>query len=162
MAVSLWGEEFSVKKTPPKKVIDKVSKPKDSTKVVQKISKSSSLSDIDRLRMIKTNVERILGRYAERTQVIRGIDEFREYIDKAIQNGEIAIDTETNNSLDPITCKLMGPCIYTPGMKNAYIPVNHIDPITHNKLDNQITEEQIREEFSRLSNTKIIMHNGKL
>lgn len=54
----------------------------------------------------------------------------------------------------------MGPCIYTPGQKNAYIPINHTD-LQHNRLDWQLTEEDIKEQFSRLSNTKIVMHNGK-
>ena len=104
---------------------------------------------------------RILGGYKDDTITIKTKEELVNYIDKSIENGIISIDTETNNSLDPISCKLMGPCIYTPGEKSVYIPVNHVDPITHEKLDNQLTESQIKDEFSRLNNTKIIMHNGK-
>ncbi len=105
---------------------------------------------------------KILGRYAERTRVIRTREELAEYVDIAIHNGVIAIDTETDNSLDPITCKLMGPCIYTPGQKNVYIPINHIHPVTRCRLENQLTEQDVLEEFSRLDNvTKIITHNGK-
>lgn len=55
----------------------------------------------------------------------------------------------------------MGPCIYTEGMKNAYVPINHVNRITGERLPWQLTENDIKEEFSRLSNTKIIMHNGK-
>lgn len=161
MAVSLWGDEFIVEKTPPKKVISKINNPKDSSKVVKKAMKSSVLSTRDKLNLIRVNVEKILGRYSENTQVIRSREDLHNYIDAAIANGEIAIDTETNNSLEPITCKLMGPCIYTPGLKNAYIPINHVNPDTLEKLDNQVTENDIFEEFSRLSSTKIIMHNGK-
>ena len=54
----------------------------------------------------------------------------------------------------------MGLCIYTPGLKAAYIPVNHIDRLTNEKLLNQITEDQINEQLSRLDNTKIIFHNA--
>lgn len=111
--------------------------------------------------MIKVNVLRILGVYKENTQVITSREELTKYIDASIKNGVIAIDTETNNSLDPISCKLMGPCIYTPGQKNAYIPINHIDLHTGKKRPNQLTEEDVKEEFSRLPNTTIIMHNGK-
>ena len=122
---------------------------------------SKTLSLDDKLEIVNQEVKRILGRYTENTQVIRDMETFHNYITKAIENGVIAIDTETNNSLQPITCKLMGPCIYTPGMKNVYIPVNHVDKDTGQKLPNQITEEQIKEEFSRLKDTKIIMHNAK-
>ena len=54
----------------------------------------------------------------------------------------------------------MGGCIYTPGQKNAYIPVNHVDA-NRNLLPNQLTEAQIKEQFDRLHDTEIIMHNGK-
>lgn len=161
MTASLWGEEFTVQKTPPKKVIQKINNLKNSSKVVIKTLKNSAIPIELRLDAIKTNVLKILGRYAEDTQVIRTRQELTDYIDKAIQNGEIAIDTETNNSLDPITCKLMGPCIYTPGLKNAYIPINHVDVNTRQRISEQLTEQDIKEEFERLVDTKIIMHNGK-
>ena len=161
MAASLWGEAFEIVKTPPKKVIDKVNNPKDASKVVKKALKNSAIPIEFRLDAIKANVYKILGRYAEDTQVIRTREELTAYIDAAIQNGEIAMDTETNNSLDPITCKLMGPCIYTPGQKNAYIPINHVDLNTRQRLSNQLTEQDIKEEFERLVGVKIIMHNGK-
>lgn len=158
---SLWGEEFVVKRTPPKKVINKVNNPKDANKVISKAIKSSNIPLEYKLDAIRTNVYKILGRFVDDTQVIRTREELTAYIDAAIANGEIAIDTETNNSLDPITCKLMGPCIYTPGQKNAYIPLNHVNPVTYQRLENQLTEADITEEFNRLVGTKIIMHNGK-
>lgn len=158
---SLWGDAFEIKQVSPKKIINKVNNPQDSSKVVKKAMKSSSVPLEFKLEAIKTNVLKILGRYVEQTQVIRTREELTAYIDAAIQNGVIAIDTETDNSLDPITCKLMGPCIYTPGQKNAYIPLNHIHPMTRVRLDNQLTEQDVTEEFNRLVGINIIMHNGK-
>jgi DNA polymerase-1 len=55
----------------------------------------------------------------------------------------------------------MGPCIYTPGQKNAYIPINHINPHTRERLEWQLTEEDIFEAFDKLNDTLIVMHNGK-
>ena len=55
------------------------------------------------------------------------------------------MDTETNNSLDPITCKLMGLCLYYPGAKQAYIPVNHRNYKTGERLTNQLTEQDIKD-----------------
>lgn len=158
---SLWGDEFVVKETPTKKIIKKINTPKDPSSVIKKVTKSPAISIKDKLEMIRQEVIRVLGRYTNTTQVIRTREDLHNYIDLAISNGIISIDTETNNSLEPITCKLMGPCIYTPGGKNVYIPINHIDPITRERLPNQCTEQDIKEEFSRLVNTKIIMHNGK-
>ena len=163
--MSLWGEDFNVAPEPQKqkKIIEKVAKPQKVKTTTEKVikSKSSSVSIHDKLRLIEEEVLRILGVYKEQTVVIRTREDLHKYIDAAIVNGEISIDTETNNSLVPLTCKLMGPCIYTPGQKNAYIPINHVDPDTRELLPNQLTEEDIREEFLRLTNTLIIMHNGK-
>lgn len=97
------------------------------------------MSDDDKLAVIIPEVYRILGSYKDKTQVIRTVQELHEYVDASIRNGVIAIDTETNNSLEPVTCKLMGACIYTPGKHNAYVPVNHVDRQGH-KLQDQVTE----------------------
>lgn len=159
---SLWGEAFEVKKPSTKKIIEKTSNPKKVEVVSSdKILKSKKVSIEDKLNLIRQEVYRVLGSYAKNTVVIKSYDEFKSYIDKAIENGVIAVDTETNNSLDPISCKIMGLCLYTSGMKNAYIPVNHIDIKTKEKFSWQVTEEQIKEQLSRLDTIKIIMHNGK-
>lgn len=114
---SLWGEEFVIPKTQPKakKVLEKVAKPKVVKEKVEKVVKSKSISDEEKVAIVTSEVYRILGHYKDDTQVIRSYEDLVSYIDAAIKNGVIAIDTETNNSLEPITCKLMGGCIYTPG-----------------------------------------------
>lgn len=168
-SLSLWGDDYVIEETPKKakKIVEKINKPKTNTSSKRKttkktVSKEDSLLSLQqRLKEIEIEVNRILGVYKEKTVVIKSREELHSYIDAAIKNGEISIDTETNNSLQPITCKLMGPCIYTPGQKNAYIPINHRDLYTGERLDWQLTEQDIYEEFSRLVDVKIIMHNGK-
>lgn len=159
---SLWGDDFSIKNTKEAdlELLEKTKKP---LKVVssEKSLKSKKTSIEDKLAIIREEVLRILGGYAENTVVIKTKQQLIDYIDKSIQNGIISVDTETDNSLDPITCKLMGPCIYTPGQKNAYIPINHINYVTGERLDWQLTEEDVAEQFKRLENTPIIFHNGK-
>ena len=160
---SLWGDSFNVESKPKatKKLIEKVNTPKQVTIKTEKVAKSKSLNIAEKLAIIKAEVERILGVYKEQTVVLRSKEELHKYIDAAIRNGEIAVDTETNNSLVPLTCKIMGLCLYTPGQKNAYIPVNHVNYITGELLPNQVTEEQIREELARLEDVQCIFHNGK-
>lgn len=164
MQQSLWGQEFTItledSKAKQDKIINKINNPKK-TKTVNQTLKSKNVSIRDKLNIITENVNRILGGYSSNTAVIKTCEELIEYIDKAIANDVIAIDTETNNSLDPLTCKLMGACIYTPGMSSAYIPINHVDLLSHERLDWQLTEADIKEQFDRLHDTKIIMHNGK-
>lgn len=162
MVASLWGEIFEQKDTfsEVQSVLKKLQNPKTTEVSVEKILKSKKTSLKDKLLLINENVQKILGVYKEKTVVIHTREQLRDYIDAAIKNGIIAIDTETNNSLDPLTCKLMGPCIYTPGQKNAYIPINHFNPDTNERLPNQVTEQDVREEFERLGDTKVLTHNG--
>lgn len=165
MEDSLFGADFQIE-LPKPKVKDLVKKldAKSITEAdTEKILKSNKLSIHERLGVIKDRVIKILGKQRQNVIVIRSLDDFSAYIDKAIARGIIAVDTETNNSLDPVTCKLMGPCLYVPGEKQAYIPINHVDPTTRELLPNQLTEEDCRQQFQRLkdNNVFIIMHNGK-
>lgn len=157
---SLWGEEFNIpdSKDQVKAIKKKESKPKDIS--IEKAITSTKIPLSDRLALVNQEVKRVLSVYSDRTQVIKTKEDFHNYISYAIDNGFIAVDTETNKSLDPLTCKLMGLCLYIPNHKNTYIPVNHTD-IDGNKYQWQITEDDIKNELSRLYNTKIIMHNGK-
>lgn len=163
MSNSLWGEEFSVKETPQdtKKIIDKINNPKLVEVSIEKRLNKKSISISEKLSLIYSEVNRILGHYKEDTQVIKTREEFHNYITDSINNGIIAIDTETNNSLDPITCKIMGLCIYTPNRKNAYIPINHVELNTRKRLEWQLTEQDIKEELERIKSLTILMHNGK-
>ena len=163
ISTSLWGANFEITtESNTKKVVDKLKKEPKAVKdkSIDKLIKSSKVDLTTKLDLISKEVNKILGHYKEQTVVIKDLETLRTYIDCAIQNGVIAIDTETNNSLDPITCKLMGACIYTKGQKNAYIPINHTD-LNGNKLSWQLTEDDIYNQFSRLGDTKIIFHNAK-
>lgn len=153
---SLWGENFNEEDNT-KNLLSKINSPKDVK--IESAIKSKKLSLKDKMDLIAENVYRILGAYKQNTVVIKNIDDFSKYIDSAIDNGVIAVDTETNNSLDPLTCKLVGLCIYTPGQKNAYIPVNHTDMIG-NRLSWQCTEEDVKNQLSRVEKLKTIYHNG--
>lgn len=156
---SLWGEAFSVPtKTETKTLIKKTEPKKDVS--VQKVVKSKKLTDNEKLLVINSEVNRILGVYKDNTVVLDSEELVHSYFDSAISFGYIAIDTETNHSLDPLTCKLMGVCVYTPNEKQAYIPISHTDSFG-NLLQNQVSTPFIHDELERLKNTFCIFHNGK-
>jgi DNA polymerase I len=168
MLDSLWGEEFTIVDKPKtKKIIDKIKKEKTeaSEKSTEKIIKSKNLSFSDKLPIIKEKVYNILGKQIDNISVIYSKEQLHNYLQKGLKFGRISIDTETNNSLDPITCKLMGLCLYVKDEKQVYIPVNHINPETNEKLSNQLTEKDINDELSWLMknkcNCKFVFHNGK-
>ena len=165
---SLWGEDFELpkEKEKVKKIVEKIKTPKEpkaEKATVEKKVKSKTLSLDAKLEAIYAEVLRVLGHQKDNVQVIKSAEELHEYITDCIKIGRVAIDTETNNSLDPITCKLMGPCLYAPGKKQAYVPVNHIDKDTRERLSWQVDESTVAAEFQRLidAGTFIVMHNGK-
>lgn len=156
LSEGLWGDEYLEDST--QEVLNNV----NNVKEVKKSKKSSSrLPLCDRLALIREEVYKVLGRYEKDTQVIYSREDLHKYIDSAIVNGDISIDTETNKSLDPLTCKLVGPCIYTDGQKQAYVPICHVDE-SGNLLPSQLTLNDIKEEFERLvtNHTKNIFHNA--
>ena len=165
MAKSLWGEAFEIPNT--KDLVKKVTKKAKAEPTEAQKLKSKKTSIEEKIELIANNVYKVLGHYKDKICVIRTKEELTQHIDKAIENGIIAIDTETNNSLDALTCKLMGACLYTPDMKSAYVPINHINRETGERLPWQLTEQDIKEEFDRLqspllvNSVKILTHNGK-
>ena len=133
------------------------------THAVKKKESISSMPLDDRLDYITKEVYKVLGRYKGFVKVIRTDDELRAYIDRAIEIDYLSFDTETNNSLDPLTGKLMGLCMYLPNTKPVYVPMNHCVPGTDIRLENQVSDECVREVFQELKdhNTKLVYHNGK-
>lgn len=130
---------------------------------VQKRKTIEGLPLTERLEYISNEVNKILGRYKNFVKIIDNYADLDKYIDFAIDKIYLAFDTETNNSLDPLTCKLMGLCFYIPNTKPVYVPINHCKPGTDELLDNQVSMEEVTEIFKKLknSNVRMIYHNGK-
>lgn len=133
----------------------------------KKIQKSQSKprgsnSIIGRIQDVCQQVQSRLGKYSDQFELITSLDKLKQYIDHAIQNNIIAIDTETTG-LDPISDRIVGVCLYTYDDKAAYVPINHISYISNTRLDNQLDSSQVANEFQRLvdNNVKIIMFNAK-
>lgn len=140
-------------------IIRKIGSPQEVD--LSKILKSKKISIKEKLVYIKHKVNVVLKDFIPNTKIIYDLDELHDYITRCINNRLLGLDTETNNSIDPLTCKLMGVCLYTPGMKQAYVPINHVDIDTDKRLPNQLTEEQVAKELSRLANTRTVYHNAK-
>lgn len=121
--------------------------------------KKSGNSLADKIELIKATVESHLGKFADETLIIQDIDVLSDYIDKCIENGICAIDTETTG-LDPLVDKIVGVGIYTPGEKTTYIPINHISYTTGQRVKNQLSPEEVGEQVARLIGSDIDMFNA--
>ena len=116
---------------------------------------------IDKIQSIVSLVNSKFANKKDQFILIRDEQSFIDYMDKCVENGVISIDTETTG-LDPIENHIVGLCIYTPGMKAAYVPVNHISYITQLRVDNQLSIEFLKEQMERINteNVKTIWFNA--
>ena len=140
------------------KLLQKAQKP---TPTANTVSLKGTTKMIDRIESIMTLVKAKFAGKEDELILIQEEEQLVQYIDKCIENNMISIDTETTG-LDPILNQLVGICIYTPGMKAAYIPVNHISYITEVRCDGQLPVEFIREQFQRLvdENVRTVWFNA--
>ena len=87
--------------------------------------------------------------------------ELHEYIDKVIESGYCGIDTETTG-LDRNRDYIIGASLYYPGGVECYIPMKHRIPIFEDFYKNQLSYEDVCDEFSRFANKecKLIFANA--
>ena len=124
----------------------------------KKKSKLSSTNILDLLEKIRQDIDEHLAYKKDMFEFVVDPKRFEEYIDKANAFGKIAIDTETTG-LNPMVVDIVGFSMYFPGEKAIYVPINHEDYLTGNRLVNQMTKEQIAPILKKLT-AKIIMHNA--
>lgn len=88
-------------------------------------------------------------------------DQLHDYVTNAIASGYAGIDTETTG-LDRLHDTIVGSSLYYPGGVECYIPSRHIVPIFEEPYKNQLSYEDIEEEFQRLadSDIKLIFANA--
>lgn len=149
---------FEVPKRATKAIDSKIAKKSKSRIVTPTIVKGGG-SILDRIHLIKSMVEKNLGQYKDKYTLITDINEVEDYIDKALSNGYISIDTETDG-LDPLLNTLAGICVYTHGRKGAYIPLNHISYITNERSQGQLAQEDVIKHFQRIKDIDVDMFNA--
>lgn len=141
-----------------KKALEMLSKKSSKKQVAKVVPKSIS----GKVQLAKEMSKEVFADKLDRLSLLDNENKIREYIDCAITNGIIAVDTETNG-LDRIDGKIAGVCLYTPGQKGVYIPVRHESFMTGIELKTNISPEFMHEQFERMnkSNIKYVLHNAK-
>ncbi len=138
-------------------LVNKLAKPAPTSKG---ITARQGKGIMERIPSIRAMANRYLGQYADIYKVIQDEKELEDYITKAIEDGELAIDTETNG-LDFGDMVIVGLCLYSPSQTGVYVPLNHVSYITMTKLDGQLSEQFVAEQLARLKDTKLIFFNAK-
>lgn len=109
----------------------------------------------------KKDVKKTLCKYRGFVRVLRDEESVNKYIYQCKKNGILALDTETNNSLDIHDNIMIGLCLYTPFTRPVYIPVGHRDKITGELVEGQVSNKFLKEKIEELKTLKIIFHNAK-
>ena len=135
-------------------------KSKKLTKSVPTVRSGNSL--LSKISQIKMMVEKNLGKYKDDYIIIRDKETLNAYVKASIKNKVISIDTETMG-LDPLVDDIVGVCLYTPGEKAAYVPINHISYKSGVKAPNQMEKKEVCESMQRMidKHIDIIMFNAK-
>lgn len=141
-----------------KKALEMLSKKSSKKQVAKVVPKSIS----GKVQLAKEMSQEVFADKLDRLELLDNENKIREYIDCAITNGIIAVDTETNG-LDRIDGKIAGVCLYTPGQKGVYIPVRHESYMTGIELKTNVAVDFMKEQFERMnkSNVKYVLHNAK-
>lgn len=141
-----------------KKALEMLSKKSSKKQVAKVVPKSIS----GKVQLAKEMSQEVFADKLDRLELLDNENKIREYVDCAITNGIIAVDTETNG-LDRIDGKIAGVCLYTPGQKGVYIPVRHESFMTGIELKTNVSKEFMKDQFERMnkSNIKYVLHNAK-
>lgn len=124
-----------------------------------KKSKPKSNNIIDIIEKIRQDVDTHLGQFRDQYQIINDKEVFRKYIEKANKHGKIAIDTETLG-LNPMVDGIVGLCLFFPGEPATYVPINHYNYFSDVRIDEQLTEEEVKEILETLT-ADVIYHNAQ-
>ena len=93
--------------------------------------------------------------------LITSKQQLHEYVTAALDGSYIGIDTETTG-LDRTKDYIVGASLYYPGGVECYIPMKHRIPIFEDPYKNQLSYEDVAEEFQRFvdNDSKLIFANA--
>ena len=138
------------------------------TTIMSNARSSQSVTEVKKQvnsRSLKAQIDEISERVKEyfsdsKAILITNKKMLHEYVDRIIESGIAAIDTETTG-LDRISDHIVGSSLYFPGGYEAYIPNKHIMPLFNTPYSDQLTYEDVQEEYQRIAdaNVKLIFAN---
>lgn len=142
-----------------KKALEVLNKKKNKRAPVTTVVPKTMKDKVEYAKMMST---KIFSDRLDRMELVTSEERINQYLNKVLDNGILAVDTETNG-LDRIDGKIAGICLYTPGEKGIYIPVGHISYMTNMELKNNVSKEFMRNFFKVCNKEKVkyILHNSK-
>lgn len=160
--MSLFKDTFSRcnnNKETNKKALEVLNKKKNKRAPVTTVVPKTMKDKVEYAKMMST---KIFSDRLDRMELVTSEERIDQYLDKVLDNGILAVDTETNG-LDRIDGKIAGICLYTPGEKGIYIPVGHVSYMTNMELKNNVSKEFMHNFFEvcNRENIKYVLQNSK-
>ena len=127
--------------------------------IAKQTQQSVEIKKTQNARGIRNEISKISEKVREhfkdsKAELITSAAELHEYIDKMIEAGIGAVDTETTG-LNRLKDTIVGASLYYPGGVEVYIPMKHIVPIFDTPYKNQLTYDEVTAELSRLVDNKV-------
>ena len=116
----------------------------------------------DKVEYAKMQSQVVFADKLDRLECVTDLQRIDAFFENVKNQGILALDTETNG-LDRIDGKIAGICLYTPGEKGIYIPIEHYSYMTNNILKTNVDRAYIRDKLEECNKLgiKYILHNAK-
>lgn len=121
-------------------------------------TRSGDKEVLKKINTVNHNLDEELQSQLDKYECITDKERLHEFIDKVVEKGMCAVDTETMG-LNPMTDDIVGISMYIEGEKGVYIPLNHVSHITLQRLPKQITLAEVAKELERIKSVSLIWHN---
>ena len=143
-----------------KSQIDNINQIAKKSKSIQSSKPSKSVSSVND--ELQVSSQAVLKYFKDSPAIlIETKEQLHDYISDAIEHKYVGIDTETTG-LDRSNDYIVGASLYYPDGIECYIPMKHRIPIFENLYKNQLTYEEVAEEFQRFvdAGTRLIFANA--
>ena len=153
---------FNLKKKGGKRADSKLLNSKHNRKDAIEVTYISGDRLKDAINRARVMSKRALGHVLDRLELVDDFETLDDYVGEIIENGVCGLDVETNG-LDTIHDDIVGVCLYTPGQKAIYVPLNHRSNLTKQRIKQQVDPKDMAMLLEEMidEGVRFVYHNAK-
>lgn len=153
---------FNLKKKGGKRADSKLLNSKHNRKDAIEVTYISGDKLKDAINRARVMSKRALGHVLDRLELVDDFETLDDYVGEIIENGVCGLDVETNG-LDTIHDDIVGVCLYTPGQKAIYVPLNHRSNLTKQRIKQQVDPKDMAMLLEEMidEGVQFVYHNAK-
>lgn len=153
---------FNLKKKGGKRADSKLLNSKHNRKDAIEVTYISGDKLKDAINRARVMSKRALGHVLDRLELVDDFETLDNYVGEIIENGVCGLDVETNG-LDTIHDDIVGVCLYTPGQKAIYVPLNHRSNLTKQRIKQQVDPKDMAMLLKEMidEGVQFVYHNAK-